>query len=296
MTGPSVRIACVQMRPELGRPDINLAAMEAWVVQACEGGADIVLFPECALQGIVFNSKAEAREASDSRDGEQVSAAAALASRLGVCIVFGFLETLPGGVANATCTALPTGERHYYHKTHLTELGADRFVDQGDAMSGIVEFRGLRFGVIICYDIRFPEATRQLALAGADAVLLATNSPVGYEGTYDHAARTRAWENRIWMAVANRVGTEVDATFIGRSLVVDPFGAVVAQAGGEAEELLFADIDVSQARSKLLPGHDGAQYSFWSARRPDLYGPLLAEAVELDDASLEAAPAPTRTV
>lgn len=277
-----MRVACVQMRPELGRPDLNARAMEGWVSSAVEEGADVVLFPECALQGIVFATREDAIRASEPLDGPHVGAVSELAERLDVGIVFGFLETVPEGVANTTCTALPGEDRRFYRKTHLTELGADRFVCPGGAMSEIVEFRELRFGVIICYDIRFPEATRSLALAGADAVLLATNSPVGYEGTYDHAARTRAWENRIWMAVANRVGTEVDATFIGRSLVVDPLGTVVAQAGGDGEELLVAEVDVAQARSKLLPGHDGHKYSFWSARRPDLYGPLLGHGVDIE--------------
>ena len=276
-----MRVACAQMRPELGRPDVNLRAIEGWVERAVDDGADLVLFPECALQGIVFASREEAIGASEPLDGPYVTAVAALAESFDVGLVFGFLETVSEGVSNSTCTALPRENRRFYRKTHVTELGADRFVCPGGAMSEVVEFRGLRFGVIICYDIRFPEATRTLALAGADAVLLATNSPVGYEGTYDHAARTRAWENRIWMAVANRVGTEVDATFIGRSLVVNPLGGVVAQAGGAEEELLVADIDVTQARSKLLPGHDGHQYSFWSARRPDLYAPLLEDAAEV---------------
>ncbi len=284
-----MRVAAVQMRPELGRTDLNLAAMEEWVVRAAEAGAELVLFPECALQGIVFETEEDALRVSEPLDGPHVSAVASLSERYDVGVVFGFIETVSEGVSNSTLTALPGGERYVYRKTHLTELGADRFVCRGTAMSDVIEFRGLRFGVIICYDIRFPEATRQLALAGADAVLMATNSPIGYEGTYDHAARTRAWENRIWMVVANRIGTEVDTTFIGRSLVVDPFGTVVAQAGGDAEELLVADVDVAQARNKLLPGHDGRMYSFWSARRPDLYGPLLDHAADLDPADTGAA-------
>ena len=270
-----MRIAAVQMNPRLGAVEDNVRAIERWTESAAEAGADIVLFPECSLQGIVFASPEEAESVAEPRDGARIDAVAALARRFDVCIAVGFLEQLADGIANTVCVAFPGGERRFYQKTHVTALGADRWVQPGPALSDILTFRGLNFGVIICYDVRFPEATRVLALQGADAVLLSTNSPTGYEGTYEHAARTRAWENRIWFAVANRIGEEADATFVGRSLIVDPFGRVVAQAGGDEETLLVADVDVSLARSKLLPGHAGNQYDFLSSRRPDLYGPLV---------------------
>jgi len=270
----ALRIAAIQSSPQLGDVDANLAAIEAWSRQAANRGARLVLLPECALQGIVFHSAEDALAVAVPRTDPVFERLGSLTEELGLGLVFGFLERLETGYSNTAAILLPGDSPRFYRKTHLTELGADRWAEPGDSLCEVMEYEGLRFGVLVCYDVRFPEASRVLALAGADALLLATNSPAGYEGTYDHAARTRAWENRVWFVVANRVGIEDDAAFIGRSLAVDPFGGVVGQLDGYREGMLVVDIELEAARSKLLPGHEGAGYSFLAARRPELYGAL----------------------
>lgn len=269
-----IRVAGIQMDPKLGRAEANLAEIAAAYRRVVREGADIAVFPECALQGIVYHDPRDAYEQSEDRDGPHLAGLRDLSVESGALLVVGFLERVGDRYANSALVAFPSGDYYVYRKTHLTELGADRWAVPGACLSDVLEFRGLKFGVGICYDIRFPEPTRALALQGVDALLLPTNSPEQYEGLYDHGARTRAWENRIWVIVANRIGVEDDTAFVGRSMSVDPFGSVVSQLPGRDPGVTRVDIDVQAARVKSLPGHQSHQYDMFSGRRPDLYAPL----------------------
>lgn len=269
-----IRVAVVQMAPVLGNADQNLTTIEKLATQAAGQGADIVAFPECALQGFVFASPEEATLRAVDRNGTHVSGIARIAQQLTIVVIVGFLERIARGIANTAIVAFPDGHKAFYTKTHLTRLGADRWADPGASLSDIFEFRGLNFGLAICYDLRFPEVARVLTLNGAEAIIVPANSPVQYEALYDHGARTRAWENRVWVVLANRCGSEGDATFVGRSLVADPYGNVVVNIAGDEPGIVFADLDPMAARAKHLPGHDGETYDFFEARRPELYARL----------------------
>jgi predicted amidohydrolase len=272
-----MRIAAVQMEPKLGEIERNCEAMVAFAGEAADAGARLILFPECALQGYVFEGAEQAASAAVSCDHDVVRTLADLATRRGVALVFGFAERRKRSFSNSVLVALPGGGQTIYRKTHLPMLGLDRWAVRGDELGPLFGFEGIRFGILICYDLRYPEAARVLALAGADALLLPTNWPAGYEATADHAARTRAWENGVWLVAANRTGLEDDTRFIGRSLAVAPTGSLVATADGTGETTLLVEIDAARARTKTLPGHGGEQFDFFAARRPDLYGPLAAD-------------------
>jgi predicted amidohydrolase len=278
-----MRIAAVQMEPKLGEIEHNCEVMVAFAGEAADAGARLVLFPECALQGYVFEGAEQAASAAVSRDHDAVRTLADLATRRGVALVFGFAERRERrerrerSFSNSVLVALPGGDHTLYRKTHLPMLGLDRWAVRGDELGPLFTFEGIRFGILVCYDLRYPEAARVLALAGADALLLPTNWPAGYEATADHAARTRAWENGVWLVAANRTGLEDDTRFIGRSLAVAPSGSLVASADGSAETMLLVEIDAASARTKTLQGHGGEQFDFFAARRPDLYGPLAGD-------------------
>jgi len=278
MTDPILRVATIQTAPAWSNIEANMVSLDRWSREAAGRGADLVVFPEAFLQGLVYHDQDSAAREAIALTAPELDEIERLAAELNLGIVVGFLERNgASGYSNSALTALPDGTRRVYRKTHLTELGADRWAVPGDKLGEVFEYRGARCAVLICYDVRFPEVSRVLALRGADLLLLPTNSPVGYEGTYDHAARTRAWENRVWFLVANRVGVEGDATFIGRSLSVDPLGNTVHQLAGGEHAMLITDVDPARARSKALPGHAGAIYSFMRARRPALYGELATQ-------------------
>jgi predicted amidohydrolase len=275
-----VRVAAVQTRPDLSAGAQNLQRIRELATESARRGADIVVFPECALRGIIFDSLDEAAGNAQGPEAADLAAIGELAKELDVAVVVGLLERADKGVANSALVALPDGNRSLYRKTHLTRLGADRWATAGESLSPVYEFRGLRFGVAICYELRFPEIARVLALRGVDALLVPTNSPLGYEGLYEHGARTRAWENRIWVVLVNRGGTERGATFIGRSMIADPYGKVVASVEGDEEAILIADLDPQAARAKLLPGHGDEMYDYFAARRPTLYADVCVSGDE----------------
>lgn len=267
-----MRVAAIQFEPTLGPSMGNLGRILDLASVGAKRGADVVLFPECALQGYVFDSSADAVSVAEPLDGAACSQLVAASRELDVALACGLLERTDGDyLSNTLFVALPDRAPVVYRKAHLPMLGVDRWTEAGDVAACWFDFRGLRFGLQICYDLRFPEPSRMLALAGVDAILLATNWPQGYEATADHAARTRAWENRCWLVAANRVGHEAGTGFIGRSLAVEPWGGVVAQASGDEQEVLIVDVDPDIARNKLLPGHSGETFDFFAARRPDLY-------------------------
>ena len=164
-----------------------------------------------------------------------------------------------------------------YRKSHLPFLGVDRYVRAGDELPVFDTAIG-RIGLEICYDLRFPEVTRSLALAGAEIVCLPTNWPMAAAANAELLAPARAFENRIYLLVANRVGRERTAEFCGRSQIVAPDGTRLAETDATSEALLVAEIDVGWAREKsIVPAPGEYEMHLFGHRRPELYGALVEE-------------------
>ena len=171
----------------------------------------------------------------------------------------------------------PEGLVGRYRKSHLPFLGVDRFVQAGDELSVFDTELG-RIGLEICYDLRFPEVTRALALAGAELVALPTNWPVEAAANAELLTTARAYENRIFLLVANRVGRERSAEFCGRSQIVDQAGVRLAETDATRECLLVAEVDVERARDKsIVPAPGAYEMHLFDHRRPELYGALAEE-------------------
>ena len=133
----------------------------------------------------------------------------------------------------------------------------------------------MRLGMNICYDAAFPEPSRVLALAGADLLVLPTNWPPGAQCTAEFVINTRALENHIYFLAVNRVGTERGFEFIGKSKICDPSGRVLALAGPQDEQILYADVDPALARRKRVirvPGKH--EIDRFADRRPEMYGAI----------------------
>jgi len=159
---------------------------------------------------------------------------------------------------------------------HLPFLGIDRYATPGPDAPSVVEVDGLRIGVLICYDLRFPEAARLCALEGADLITLPTNWPVGVDFHPDLFAPARAAENHCYLLAADRVGTERGTTFMGRSVLIDYDGAFLAKASDTDEELLIGEIDPEAARATRVRRRAGEhEWDTIADRRPGLYRGLL---------------------
>jgi predicted amidohydrolase len=264
------------MEPKLGKIDENLDRIRAGLEQAAEDDARLVVFPECALSGYGFGSREEGMAHAVANDGPEVMKVVEIARRTGCGCVFGLLERAGSRLFNACLLVGPDGVKGVYRKVHLPFLGIDMFVDPGNLAFAVHEQAGLRIGMHICYDGTFPEVARVLTLLGADVLVLPTNWPTHSECAAEHMVATRAMENTVYVMAVDRVGVESGFRFIGASSIADPSGKILARAGDDAEETLFADIDPVRARTKQLvrvPGRH--EVNRIADRRPGFYGPLV---------------------
>jgi predicted amidohydrolase len=297
------KIAGVQMDCRLMDRDRNLAVIRSQLREAAKQGAQLVVFPECALTGYGFESKQEALPHAETVPGPSSLQLVADCRALGVWAIVGLLERDDtGGLFNACVLAGADGVAACYRKIHLPFVGVDRFATPGDRPFAVQELvnaelgtsslelrpskehpsskvqapSSLRVGMNICYDGGFPESARILTLLGADLVVLPTNWPLKAAATPKYIVPTRAIENHIYFAAINRVGEERGFRFLGQSRIVDFQGEILAAGSGDNEEILYAEIDPGKARQKRVINVPGKyELDRIADRRPEMYAPLL---------------------
>jgi predicted amidohydrolase len=256
------RIACCRLAPRVG----ELAFNRELVLRALEGvEADIVVLPELVTSGYVFASREEAASVA-------IAAADPLLREwgsFGALVVGGFCEAgEDGNLYNSAAIVDASGVLAVYRKTHLWDRERLIFTP-GDVPPPLLETPFGRVGVLICYDIEFPEMPRSLALRGADLICAPVNWPVierppaGEHPPEQLTAMSCARVNRIFMAICDREGTERGVEWVGGTAVIDLNGWI---AGAGA-----ADVDLARARDKVYSGLSDA----FADRRPELYGDLL---------------------
>ncbi|MCS0503433.1 carbon-nitrogen hydrolase family protein [Ancylobacter mangrovi] len=266
-----MRIALLQTAGDPdNRPAANLDRLEAAAARAAGNGAELLLAPEMFLSGYNIGRDMAARLA-EPADGPSARRAGEIARRHGIALCYGYPERgEDGAVHNAALLLDHTGApRLNYRKAHLFAALDRAMFAAGDELTAVAEIGGLRLGILICYDVEFPEAVRALALAGADLVLVPTANMKPYDAVSHLVVPARAFENGLFVAYANRCGSEGDLDYLGLSCVGDPNGGNLVLAG-DGEEILYADI---------LPERLAAARRFNSHlkdRRPDAYGSLTA--------------------
>jgi 5-aminopentanamidase len=274
-----VRVAAVQMQPALLDVPANLERVLESATQAAARGARLIVFPEMALNGYAITLD-EAKALAQTIPGPATESLRATCAANGAAVVVGMLERdADGTLYNASVLVDEHGVRAAYRKTHLPLLGIDRYLAAGDSFAPPVDTPAGRVGLLICYDLRFPEPVRVHALRRAQIVALSTAWPAGATLYPEFMARSRAAENRIVLIAANRVGEERGTRYLGRSLIVAADGALLAEASPQAEELLLADIDPASSDVKRLVFEAGEyELDLFGDRRPELYRPLSEEA------------------
>ncbi|MBK6938715.1 MAG: carbon-nitrogen hydrolase family protein [Planctomycetes bacterium] len=266
-----MRVAVVQFDPCLRDSAANLEALRAGVRAA---DADLVVFPECALQGYSYDSRDEALLIAQMVPGPATAALAEDCAQARCVAIFGLLERDGDRLFNTAAIVGPDGLIGRYRKMHLPFLGVDRFADPGDLGFPVFETPVARIGVLICFDLSFPEAARCLKLAGAQVLCVPTNWPLAAEVSCVHSPPVRAQENHIHVVTADRVGEEGGFRFRGESRVVDCSGRVVAVAGAGVE-VLRATIDPAAAdRNRVVYVPGKYELDRVGGRRPEHYGPV----------------------
>ena len=261
-----MRISLFQGPIAAGTPAENVQRMAEAAVD-CAGG--LLICPEMFLTGYAIGRDA-AEELAEAVDGPAARRAAMIARETGTALLYGYPERAGDGrVYNAAILIDDEGQTLLnYRKTHLFgELDRSMF-QAGDAAAPVVELNGFKLGVLICYDIEFPETVRDLALRGAELVAV----PTALMQPYDVIAKTvvpaRAVENQVFVAYANHCGQEGNLEYCGHSCVVGPDGVDLVRAG-TGEEIVAAEID----RAALDLSRP--EYTYLADRRPELYGTLI---------------------
>jgi predicted amidohydrolase len=275
----TIRVAACQIDPQLGEVDRNLERIERAVAEDAAQGPKLIVLPEAATTGYVFESLDEALTVAHRASAVADDRLAALAAEHGVALIVGTLEAEGSEVFNTALIYAEDGRRYRYRKVHLPYLGVDRFATPGPDAPAVYDLAGMRVGVLVCYDLRFPEAARICALEGADLIALPTNWPEGVQFHPGIFAPSRAAENHVYLLACDRVGDERGTTFIGRSILLDTNGKELARASDTEEETIIGEVDWELARQthhRRIPGEH--EWDTIGDRRPGLYGRLLEPA------------------
>ncbi|MDE8349370.1 MAG: carbon-nitrogen hydrolase family protein [Acidocella sp.] len=262
-----MKIALVQTPGLLNNIPGAFVHMATQAAEAKSNGADILLLPEMYLSGYNIGPQA-ARAQSITVEG--LAPAQEIAKTHNIALVFGYPERVGDNVANSAVLIGPDGSILLnYRKSHLFgDLDRAMFKAIGTEFP-IAELHGYKIGLLVCYDIEFPEPARRLALAGADILLIPTAQMEPYEQVAKHVIPARAYENQLYVAYANHSGNDDGLSYIGLSSICGPDGAILA-AAGKTETMLYATCNkphqaAVRAADPLL-----------ADRRPSLYGPLGA--------------------
>lgn len=272
---PPIRVSCIQFAPEFGAVDANMARASDLVRAAAAAGSRLIVLPELASTGYVFESAAEAAALAEPvPDGPTTRAWAALAAELGVHIVAGIAESAGETLYNAAVIVGPEGYIGTYRKAHLWDQ-ENVFFAKGDLGFPVFDTALGKVGVAICYDGWFPETFRQLTLGGAEIVCIPTNwvpmpdQPEGEAAMANTLHRAAAHSNGIFIACADRVGIERGQPFEGQSLIIGPKGWPLAgPASRDRTETLSALVDLDAAGRKDLNRFN----ALLRDRRTDIYG------------------------
>jgi len=265
-----MRITLYQCQSWAADVERNLSRVAHAASRAAADGAGILLCPELMLTG--YNvGRDPIGDLAESVDGPAAQRIAAIAAANNIAIVYGYPERAGDAIYNAAQLIDRDGTaRLNYRKTHLFGNAERETFTAGKDLSQVTDIDGWMIGILVCYDVEFPEPVRLLALAAAELVLVPTALMQPYDALPSILIPARAYENQLYVAYANYCGTAGNVTYCGSSLIAAPDGRCLAHAG-RAEEMPSADI----SHDVLIASRRGNTYL--ADRRPALYGALVSK-------------------
>jgi len=241
-----VNVALAQISCKVGDKKYNIDVIERNIKQAKERGANLVVFPELALTGYVCRDLVY--ELAEPVPGPSIRYLEEVARKENVYVIFGMLERSDkaGGVLYNTAVLLGSdGFIGKYQKMHLpthSVFEEKRYFRQG-YHAPVFETDVGKLGLIICYDVFFPEITRLLRLRGSQLIICISASPTVRRGFFEVLTAARAMENTAFLAYVNLVGVENGLQFWGGSRIIGPSGGIISQAKCDEEDLVLGEID-----------------------------------------------------
>lgn len=250
----NLRVALCQIQCSLGNKEENIAKMKNILE---EHSADLYVFPELFLTGYMVRDNIF--RLSESPSGSSFQAVAKLSKQHGVGIIFGAAvnDNLSGIIKNSAVAVQPNGQIERYDKIHLANFGPFEeglYFTPGENLR-IIEIYGFKFGLIICYDIFFPELVKSYATAGVDGIICISASPVTSKFSFETVMPARAVENATYMIYVNQAGPQLNQVFFGGSGAMDPFGKQIVKNSYFNSDVTIATLNKSilEMAKKMRP-------------------------------------------
>lgn len=259
-----MRLGILQCKPAIGEIEHNLAKIKNLIGKK---SFDLAVLPELVTTGYNFAQRKELLDLARKNQKRSLTFFADLAKAKDCAIVWGTAEVSRGKLYNAAYLTTPEGNHFVYRKAHLFYREKEIF-DTGNTGFNVFSWRGVRIGIMICFDWIFPEAARTLALRGAQIIAHPSNLVMAY---CQEAMVTRSRENRVFAATANRTGTETNRflslTFTGKSQLTDVSGRRLLTFSPREESFRSVKVAPSEADTKNINGYN----HLFDDRRPQLY-------------------------
>jgi predicted amidohydrolase len=275
VTDQGIVAACCQLALDVEDPGECRRRAANAIEHSAQQGANIVVLPELAATGYRFQSMREVESVAESTDGPTLTQWHALAARHGIVVVGGFVEAGEDGRChNSAALVDASGVRAVYRKVHLWDEES-RWFAPGTDMPPVVRTPFGRLGVLVCYDLEFPEWVRVAALNGTEVLCAPVNWPLfprpeGERPTEVVKVQADAGVNRMYVVACDRVGPERGTDWLGGSVIVDPDGFPLTELRLGLEAVVTARFDPHEAADKAItPRND-----VFADRRPQLYGGL----------------------
>lgn len=268
-----ITIAAVQMKPVLGAMEDNLVKMSEMIAKVASGQrVDLIVFPELVTSGYELGLRFT--ELAQRVPGSVTNLIAKRAGEYGVYVAFGMVtkERVESVLYNSAILVGPDGELlDVYNKIHLR--GEERMAFREGFKLPVIETEIGTIGLMVGYDLAFPEVSRSLALDGAEVLCVCANWEAGSIDEWKTYLRARAYENACYMVGANRVGEDVTMTFGGESMIVGPRGQIYASMADQTNEetgepldgVAIAKIDLDEVRKNR------EDFQMMQNRQPTVY-------------------------
>lgn len=241
------KLAQIQFAPLLGDINYNCEKAEKLVSQCSD--SQLIILPELSDTGYNFPDKKYAFDfAFDIDNNPFVKMLLSKSEELNTSIVSGFCEKAGDKLYNSSILVSKGNIMGIYRKIHLFMNEKDIF-EPGVGGLEVYEIEGVNIGILICFDYLFPEIWRILAQKNADIIAHPSNL-VTYNAF--KVVPAQAIMNKMFIATTNRIGTERDLTFAGRSFMCGPDGNIINEAGKESEEIIKSTIDIKLSRDKMI--------------------------------------------
>jgi predicted amidohydrolase len=272
-----VSIAIVQMNPKLGEPEENLIKMSEMISKiASQHRVDLIVFPELVTSG--YELGVRFTDVAQRVPGPTINLIAQRANDYGIYVAFGLptKEKVESVLYNSAVMVGPEGDLvEVYNKTHLR--GEERMAFREGYRLSVAETEVGNIGLMVGYDLAYPEVARSLTLEGAEIILVLANWEAANADEWKTYLRARAYENNVYMVGVNRVGEDVTLTFGGGSMVVGPRGEEYATletntdatTGAPQEGFSIAKIDLDAVRKNR------EEFQFMQTRQPAVYRSIV---------------------